>query len=143
MSMYNMLFGNNPLSDIILATLDLTKADCGRFRDCFITEDKIAIYTRLGGGNREDYEETTKRLQSLPNYLYDKDDDFDCTYATFYYSFPEKYKDILQELNEGKFDPDSRWSKKLEEIGKMDKDTMEKKFPEIVQLLNKIVEKET
>lgn len=52
MSMYNMMFGNNPASDIILATLGLTRADTGRFRDCFISEGEIAVYTRNGGNNR-------------------------------------------------------------------------------------------
>ena len=47
-----MLFGMNPLSSVILATLGLRTADVGRFRDCFICNGEIAVYTRNGGGNR-------------------------------------------------------------------------------------------
>lgn len=57
MSMYNLLFGNNPMSEIILATLGLRTSDVGRFRDCFIDEDRIAVYTRNGGGNRNCWHE--------------------------------------------------------------------------------------
>lgn len=46
MSLYNMMFGSNPAADVILATLGLTKADTGRFRDCFIADGEIAVYTR-------------------------------------------------------------------------------------------------
>ena len=57
MSMYNLLFGENLASDTILSTLNLTRRDVGRFRDCFIVEDKIAVYTRNGGGNRDCWHE--------------------------------------------------------------------------------------
>ncbi len=50
--MYNMMFGQNAASDVILATLGLTTADVGRFRDCYVADRKIAVYTRNGGGNR-------------------------------------------------------------------------------------------
>ena len=55
MSMYNMIFGENAASDWLLALLDLTRADVGRFRDAYVTDDgtQIAVYTRNGGGNRE------------------------------------------------------------------------------------------
>ena len=52
MSMYGLVFGTNPQADAILATLGLRRADCGRFRDCFVADGRIAVYTRNGGGNR-------------------------------------------------------------------------------------------
>lgn len=53
MSLYNMVCGQNGAAGAILATLGLTTSDVGRFRDCFISEGEIAVYTRNGGGNRE------------------------------------------------------------------------------------------
>lgn len=137
MSLYNMLFGVNPLSKIILATLRLTIEDVGRFRDCFVTNGEIAVYTRNGGGNREHYfygdgEDPgpgdhckctgciiTYHLPKHPCYLRDKDDDFDCTYATIYFKFPDEYADGLKKIDAGeKFDPDARWEAILEALRK-------------------------
>lgn len=53
MSLYNMIFGQNERSDAILATLGLTTGDVGRFRNCYVADGEIAVYTRNGGGNRE------------------------------------------------------------------------------------------
>lgn len=138
MPMYNILFGRNPHSKLLLQLLDLTEGDIGRFRDAFVSEGKIAIYTRLGGGNRESYKENIKKLQGHPNYLSDQDDDFDCTYATFYFSFPEDYREILERMDTGKFDPDERWQKKIEEVKEMSADEIRGKFPEIVAALDEI-----
>jgi hypothetical protein len=87
--MYNMLFGKNPDTKTILSALSLTELDVERFRDCWIDgkEDKIVIYTRTGGGNREDYPNSA--LVNHPLYLYDEDDDFDPTYAYYYFAIPE------------------------------------------------------
>lgn len=127
MSFYNMIFGNNPLYKVILATLDLTENDVGRFRDVFITEGKIAVYTRNGGNNRQHFEFSypeeeegedcpcpgcfmTYRAHRHSNYLYDRDDEFDNTYATIYYSFPDEYAEDLKQLDTDEtFDPSQRW----------------------------------
>lgn len=108
MSLYNMLFGMNTSADVILKCLNLDRGDFGRFRDCFIAEDDdlIVVHTRTGGGNRECYEDTHKELESHPNYSHDEDDDFDCTYANFYFTFPDEYKDDLNLLKSPK-EPDS------------------------------------
>lgn len=87
MNMYTILFGTNPNADMILAAINLTKDDAERYRDCWVEENRICIRTRTGGGNREDYPNET--LTSHPNYLYDEDDDFDSTYATYYFKLPE------------------------------------------------------
>jgi len=126
MSFYNLVFGQNPLSHAILATLKLTTADVGRFRDCFVTDGKIAIYTRNGGGNRETYQGIFDKLSKHPNYLYDEDDDFDCTYATIYFKFPEEFAEDLKKLDSGeKFDPDQRWHDAIEALGKKTNDVHE------------------
>jgi len=118
MGMYNMIFGVNPASDFLLALVDLTKAEVGRFRDCFVTADgkEIAVYTRNGGGNREHYDNDeeagpgcgctgciiTYRLPAHPYYLRDADDDFDCTYATVYFKVPEAALPLVKDLAENR-----------------------------------------
>lgn len=100
MSLYNAVFGQNDKADYLLGCLGLTKGDVGRFRNCFIEDGKIAVYTRNGGGNRESYEDVFEELSEHPNYLSDADDSFDCTYATIYFSFPEQYKEQLEQIEE-------------------------------------------
>jgi hypothetical protein len=149
--MYNMLFGQNPLSSLLLGMIGLTKSDFARFRDVFISNGEIAIYTRLGGGNRECYcgdennhecyQQTIRQLQSHQNYIRDEDDDFDCTYATFYFKIPDQYKEFVGILESGKFKPDERWANKFEEIKNSNLEQMEQKYPELVRLTKEIAEK--
>jgi len=152
--MYNILFGRNPHAKLILATLGLTEKDIGRFRDAFVSEGKIAIYTRLGGNNRQCWcaneeehqqgwcgETYVKRLQSHPNYLYDEDDDFDNTYATFYFSLPPKYEAILREMDQGVFDPDKRWQEKLTEIEGASPEELKEKYPELWAIVEEIAKR--
>lgn len=49
------------------------------------------------------------RLPQHPNYKYDEDDQFDSTYATIYFSFPERYKEWLELCEAGKWEPDKKW----------------------------------
>lgn len=88
MSLYNMLFGKNPNTTTILAALNLREGMIERFRDVWLDEDEnhIVIYTRTGGGNREYY--PNKVLTSHPLYIRDEDDDFDSTYAKYYFAMP-------------------------------------------------------
>jgi len=86
-----MLFGKNPNTEILLAILGLKESQIERFRDCGFTDDGIYIYTRTGGGNREDY--PNKELVNSPYYLKDEDDEGDCTYAQYYFKFPDEIKD--------------------------------------------------
>lgn len=97
MSLYNMIHGYASMAPILLKILDVNPEDIGRFRDCYKLGDKIVIYTRMGGGNREDYENEIDSLRAHSLYEYDEDDDFDCTYAAFYFSIPQEYKTFLAE----------------------------------------------
>ncbi len=140
MSFYTAVFGQNQAADAILATLGLTREDVGRFRDCFVTEGEIAVYTRNGGNNREcccsdgpacgaecrnpDTAQCactgcviTHRLPSHPLYVRDEDDDFDSTYATIYFRFPDEHADQLRLLEAREpFDPSARWLKAIEDL---------------------------
>lgn len=95
-SLYNMLFGKNTATPVILAILGLKEQDVERFRNCSINESGITIYTRTGGGNRKDY--PNEKLTSNPCYICDEDDDFDSTYATYYFNFPPELKDDTVKL---------------------------------------------
>lgn len=71
------------------------------------------LLTRQGGGNRECYCENehedcclasnNEKLENNPNYIYDEDDMFDSTYATFYFKadkkLTEKYFKQEEKLN--------------------------------------------
>ncbi|MFJ4785061.1 hypothetical protein [Streptomyces sp. NPDC088794] len=97
---------------VLLAALG--NPDPGRFRDAWVEKGDgglpvIAIYTRNGGGNRESYEDVIAGLQSHPLYLRDADDDFDSTYATFYFSTPAEFVDTLQPLAQEPVDTSERW----------------------------------
>jgi hypothetical protein len=131
MSLYNMLFGTNPLAHLYLSMLGLTDGDTGRFRDCFLAKDPetgeehIVIFTRNGGGNRDDYAGTTATLQSHPEYVRDFDDEFDCTYASYVFKVPTAFKSIVEKitstLEDQHTDPGSRFQELLKKLETNDK----------------------
>ena len=92
MSFYKMLMGFNPACVLIIPMLGRKQEEYPRFRDCFVTEENnIAIYTRVGGGNRDcGYGE--EELYKDENFLTTYDDDYDPTYATYEFKVPEKWK---------------------------------------------------
>lgn len=100
MSFYNMLFGMNPQSDLLLAVIGLRKNDVERFRDVHSSEDGryISVYTRTGGGNRADYPNLTMR--KLPDWQGSEDDDFDSTYCTDTFVVPNEFVDDVKALND-------------------------------------------
>lgn len=136
MSLYNMLFGENEYTPVLLGVLGLDKESFGRFRDIYLNKDgsKIIVLTRCGGGNRECYENMFEEMSKHENYIKDYDDDFDCTYAYIEFSIPEKFKDMCKSLATGenpktvheKFethmnnanDPNSEEAKKDEEVAR-------------------------
>lgn len=99
MSLFNNVFGFISEAALLLNILGMEPDTIPRFRDCFYDteEHRIVIHTRTGGGNREEYEEENQEMTCHPHYLEDSDDDFDSTYANFYYSVPEEYSDKLKE----------------------------------------------
>lgn len=109
MSLYNMIHGVNPMSDLLLASLGLTRGDVGRFRDCYWNGEHICVYTRNGGGNREDYDDVFTVLQAHPNYVRDEDDDFDSTYATIYFDPHPAMREALKEVPAADATPKQKW----------------------------------
>lgn len=120
MSLYNMLFGTNPASEMILATLGLSLSDVPRFRDVYLHDGYIVVHTRTGGGNRDWYDEPNddnpdgpwnSTLVANKYYVRDEDDDFDSTYADFYFKYPEGYEDDFKAIAESADDykPSEKW----------------------------------
>ena len=91
MSLYNMINGFNPACIILMPMLGRKQNEYPRFRDCFLEDGKIAIFTRVGGNNRgEGYGE--EELYKDPNFVSTYDDSFDNTYGTYLFNCPQKWK---------------------------------------------------
>lgn len=135
MTMYNLLHGENPDNDMLLAAVGLTAGQVGRFRNAWITEQgEIAIYTRNGGGNRECWREydaepldipcdcpgciISYRLPAHPLYLRDADDEFDSTYATIYFRAPDSIPDDYPRGKSG----DEQWAAMFQRLGLLEAD---------------------
>ena len=102
MSLYNMLFGFNPACIWVMPMLGRKQEEWPRFRDCFVKDGKIEIYTRVGGGNRNcGYGE--EELYKDPNFVETFDDEYDTTYATYVFNVPEKWQDDFNKIIKGKF----------------------------------------
>ena len=138
MSMYNMLMGVTPAVFFILPMLGKHPDEYPRFRDCFLGneeypqyDDKIHIYTRVGGGNRPGYQDEIDQLRKTPGYITDFDDSFDCTYATFVFEVPEEFKEDFKKFKEGKA---GEFSKKYQE-------RMYEVYPKLKDKLDKLFKK--
>jgi hypothetical protein len=104
-----MVCGADPAVFFLLPMLGEKHPDLyPRFRDCFLLkDDKIAVYTRVGGNNRnQGYGE--EELYQHPNYLQTYDDEYDNTYAIYEFSVPEEWKSDLELLKQGKFNETSQ-----------------------------------
>jgi hypothetical protein len=128
MSLYNALFGINHLTPMLLGFLGVKADDVPRFRDCYIEDGKIVLHTRMGGGNRGHWDYADGEggpdcscpgcraayfLTSIPGYLRNEDDDFDCTYASYYYDPQPEVAELVRQLETigGCNDPGARWQK--------------------------------
>lgn len=104
MSMYNLVFGTSGWPRGVMALVIPNPDMIGRYRDHWMeavdNDDALvlAIYTRMGGGNREDYAETLAALHALPEFLSDDDDTYDSTYCTLRFKVT---KAKAQEMIEG------------------------------------------
>lgn len=145
MSLYNLLHGYNSNSMTALALVDLVHVDVGRFRDAWIEEDgrHVSVFTRNGGGNREAYQEVIDQLATLPGYVEDFDDDFDCTYATIRFAIPEKYWPIADQLKPQEKQPSlyEKTNQALEAIGTSAKGQDEKVSDDVVKRVEEALRK--
>lgn len=117
--LYNMLFGENASQkDFLFGLLKKDPGDFGRYRDIYVTDEHIVVHTRNGGGNREDYEDVFDEMSGHPLFVYDEDDDFDCTYANFYFVHPTEYAGVLKEMAAGTVTPSEKWKLLFEALEK-------------------------
>ena len=116
MSLYNLVNGVTPATLVfrgvtcrwfILPMLGKRPDEYPRFRDCFISDEEhpqydghIHVYTRTGGGNREEYAEENQAMRNMPGFVADFDDPFDSTFATWVFAVPEKWQADFQTITE-------------------------------------------
>lgn len=101
--------------------------DYPRFRDCFVDNNEIHVYTRVGGGNRNcGFGE--EELQKHPNFLRDFDDDHDYTYATYVFSIPAEFNPDFELITTGK----------IKEISEKYKERIYLVYPKLKDTLDKI-----
>lgn len=136
--MYNLIMGDGHEADrgaILLGLLG--NPPVARYRDAWVEKGNdglpvIAIYTRQGGGNRQCYCEdefysgshpdpasscgSNEILQAHDLYIRDEDDDFDCTYATFYFRVPVEAAGILAEIAQEPVNMSDLWQQAIEAI---------------------------
>lgn len=149
--MYNLIHGRNPFANLLLDVLGLDERAVGRFRDAFVAEGEIAVYTRNGDGNRRCWNATpgadcdcpgcaiSYRLPAHPLYLRDEDDGFDSTYATVYFRIPDDAPDFVRAMDVGKFDPDARWKAAFEYLRTTPPDKWHKTIRDTMVAIEKIL----
>jgi hypothetical protein len=96
MSLYNMLHGTDPYAGLFLKILNLNPHHIARFRDCHLNADGTEIYllTRTGGGNRTEYVDWWAKIRMHQDYISDRDDDYDSTFAITTFRVPDWAKKI-------------------------------------------------
>lgn len=93
-SMYEMIFMATSYKKLALPFFGIDADRVGRFRDAWVEKVKggyrLAVYTRNGGGNREDQDDAIRYMRNHNHYTGEQDDAFDNTYATFYFKVLKK-----------------------------------------------------
>lgn len=115
MNLYNLLHGYNKLAYPILELIRLTSSNPDltsqclfpRFRDAYVKENEMVVLTRTGGGNRVEYSELNNKITKHSLYIKDHDDEYDSTYALWYFRIPEEFS-ILIEIGKRFPDPGLR-----------------------------------
>lgn len=104
-----MVNGVRPTTFTVLPMLGHHPDSYPRFRDCFVGDaehpehaKRIVVYTRTGGGNREDYATENDWIRSLPGFVCDYDDSFDNTFACWVFDVPERWKADFDKIMTGK-----------------------------------------
>ena len=122
MGLYDVVLGDGHQGErgaVLLAMLG--NPGVGRFRDAWVEkgddgEPVIAVYTRIGGPNREDYAAVIDALAAHPQYIRDADDSFDATYATFWFRVPALARDALARVAVEPVDMSARWREAIARV---------------------------
>ncbi len=128
MSLYNMLNGIHPSAEIVISLLNTFSNDENfslanvRFRDAYLKNGQMIMLTRTGGGNREKYCNENNVITNHPLYIKNHDDDYDSTYALWYFKYPDTMpNEVREELDslEKEFPYTSLKEKSEDVIGKL------------------------
>ena len=145
--MYEMVCNINPDAGRVLNLIGLDPAflieEC-RLRDVYLSKDrtKVVIFTKIGGGNRESYSASIKRLKNFKGYIRDYDDDFDNTYASFEYQIPSnKLMEVVAFLSSS--DTTTGGEKLKQSLENLEKDPDEflKEHPRFKVMMDDIINK--
>lgn len=139
-----MLHGQNPFAPVLFGWLNLSPDDVGRFRDIYLAKGadgapRVVVFTRNGGGNREDHEAITDALRAHPLYVTDYDDDFDCTYASYEFRVPDVWRAAAEGLMDDTPPPMERMRLLIEKLHAAPTDPESRRAVEAVRpLIEKI-----
>ena len=145
--MYEMVCDINPDAGRVLNLIGLDPTflieEC-RLRDVYLSKDKtkVVIFTRIGGGNRESYSASIKRLKNFKGYIRNYDDDFDNTYASFEYQIPaNKLTEVVAFLSSS--DTTTGGEKLKQSLERLEKDPDEfiKEHPRFKVMMDDIINK--
>lgn len=135
MSLYNMVNGATAATFFVLPMLGKHPDEYPRFRDCFIRDgdhpeydDHIQIYTRTGGGNREEYADENEAMRQMPGFVDDFDDSFDSTFASWVFKVPEQWQADFELVMAGK----------LRELSPAHQAEIRRVFPKLKERLNEL-----
>lgn len=141
MSLYNSMFGVNKEMPELLGMIGVNAEYFSRFRDVDLTNKgtTIRVFTRLGGGNREYFQEIWNKIRKHELYIKDYDDDFDCTYAYIEFKVPENYKETAKRMFKGEPKTfEEKFKKELEEMDKPGTKAFETSERIVRQIVNAI-----
>ena len=143
MSLYSMLFKENEDAEKLLNMLNLERDDFGRYRDAYLNADGtvIIVYTRCGGGNREDYDYVFESMEDHSQYIRDYDDEYDETYCYFEFDVPQRLLEETKEMSTGEkpLNVTEKFNKAIEEMQKPGSEA-EKRAKEIAKKIEEGIE---
>ena len=98
--LYNSVFGMNAATVLVapMLTEEDPRSYFPRFRDCYVEDGNIVVYTRVGGGNRSEnigdpeWDFGEGQLYELPTFLETYDDEFDSTYGYYVFGVPDEWR---------------------------------------------------
>lgn len=98
MSLYSVVIAINPIAGDLLASICLEPASVPRPRDVWINREltEVTVFTRTGGGNREEYAAENAALRAHPGYLRDYDWATDPTYAEWVFVVPGAEREAMR-----------------------------------------------
>lgn len=128
MSMYNIMNkGSNENAHKILKMISLTENDIPRYRDVSLWNNntEIRVIARVGGANRQDYQEEINALKKNEYYIKNINDDFDSTYAYIFFKVPTEYIETVKNIKTDERTIKQKTDDAIKEFDKMTPEELE------------------